>query len=230
MPKRGSFCRALLFVSVAMSAAAQITVLKDVMVPMRDGVKLATDIYLPAQSGARFPAILLRTPYNKDGRAGSMPSVLAGHGYALVIQDVRGRYKSEGHWFPIRGDPADGFDTAKWIGGQSWSDGSIGTIGTSYEGATQHALAIAGAPYVKAMIPRNAMSNFGRRSPSQWRVRAALFQLGLHAGSLDGNPMGTGGGGTRGIEPGGDPRPDRSRQRGAPVRPRPAAPTRYDAT
>ena len=77
------------------------------------------------------------------------------------MQDVRARYKSEGHWRPIRDDPNDGFDTAKWIGEQPWSDG-IGTIGTSYDGATQHALAIADAPYVKAMIPVDAMSNFGR--------------------------------------------------------------------
>jgi putative CocE/NonD family hydrolase len=82
-------------------------------------------------------------------------------GYVVVVQDVRGRYGSEGHWFPIRDDPSDGFDTALWIGGQPWSNQSIGTIGSSYAGATQHALAIAGAPYVKAMIPRNAMSDFG---------------------------------------------------------------------
>jgi len=63
---------------------------------------------------------------------------------------------------PIRDDPHDGFDTAQWIVAQPWSDGTIGTIGTSYAGATQHALAIANAPGVKAMIPVDAMSNFGR--------------------------------------------------------------------
>jgi hypothetical protein len=137
----------------------------DVMVVMRDGVRLATNIYLPARGGVplqgRFPVILNRTPYGKnDGMDAAR--MFVPFGYIVVTQDVRGRYQSEGHWFPIRDDPNDGFDTAKWIGAQPWSDQSIGTIGTSYEGATQHALAIAGAPYVKAMIPRNAMSDFGR--------------------------------------------------------------------
>ena len=80
----------------------------------------------------------------------------------VVFQDVRGRYKSEGHWRPITDDPNDGFDTAKWIGSQPWSDGTIGTTGSSYDGATQHAMAIANAPYLKAMVARNAMSDFGR--------------------------------------------------------------------
>jgi putative CocE/NonD family hydrolase len=143
----------------------EVAVTKNQMVAMRDGVKLATDIYCPARSGSaagdKFPVILERTPYNKDAL-----SVAAGHyvphGYIVVAQDVRGRYKSEGHWFPIRDDPNDGFDTAKWIGSQPWCDGNIGTMGSSYDGATQHALAIANAPYIKAMIPRNAMSDFGR--------------------------------------------------------------------
>lgn len=143
----------------------QVTSTKNVMVPMRDGVKLATDIYFPARDGARvegkFPVVLERTPYNKA--AGSTAAAhLVPHGYIVIFQDVRGRYKSEGRWRPIRDDPNDGFDTAKWIGAQPWCSGSIGTMGSSYGGATQHALAIANAPYVKAMIPRNAMSDFGR--------------------------------------------------------------------
>lgn len=146
-------------------AAYQITAQKNVMVPMRDGVKLATDIYFPAQNAARvegrFPVVLERTPYDKN--AGSVAAAhLVPHGYIVIFQDVRGRYKSEGRWRPIRDDPNDGFDTAKWIGAQPWCSGSIGTMGSSYGGATQHALAIANAPYIKAMIPRNAMSNFGR--------------------------------------------------------------------
>jgi putative CocE/NonD family hydrolase len=132
-----------------------------VMVPMRDGIRLATDIYVPAGPGATFPAILTRTPYNKTLGADQVAAMFVPYGYAVVMQDVRGRYGSEGHWFPIRDDPNDGYDTAKWIGSQRWSNQAIGTIGTSYSGATQHALAIAGAPYVKAMIPRNAMSDFG---------------------------------------------------------------------
>jgi hypothetical protein len=143
----------------------EITVSKNEMLSMRDGVRLATDIYRPGRNGSaaegKFPVILERTPYNKDSL-----SIAASHyvprGYIVIAQDVRGRYKSEGHWFPIRSDPDDGFDTAKWIGAQPWCDGNIGTMGSSYDGATQHALAIANAPYIKAMIPRNAMSDFGR--------------------------------------------------------------------
>src|SRR5579872_2889237 len=133
-----------------------VAAVQKVMVPMRDGVKLAADIYRPAKQGAaiagRLPVILERTPYSKD-RALSATSgkYFAQQGYVVVIQDVRGRYQSEGKWVPIRDDPRDGFDTTTWIAAQPWSDGNIGTIGTSYAGATQHALAIAGAPNVKAM-------------------------------------------------------------------------------
>src|SRR5258707_2610181 len=138
---------------------------KDVMVAMRDGVKLAADIYRPTQNGqvvdGKFPVILMRTPYNKENSAQSANSFVP-HGYVVVLQDVRGRYKSEGHWRPHYDGPNDGFDTAQWIGSQPWCDGGIGTIGSSYAGATQHALAIGNAPYVKAMVPRNAMSDFGR--------------------------------------------------------------------
>ncbi|MFO1447292.1 MAG: CocE/NonD family hydrolase [Opitutaceae bacterium] len=136
----------------------------NVMVAMRDGVRLATDIYRPAIGGVavegRFPVVLVRGPYNKDADL-AVARTFVPRGYVFISQDVRGRYRSEGRWRPIADDPNDGFDTAKWIGDQPWSDQNIGTIGSSYNGATQHALAIAGAPHVKAMIPRNAMSNFG---------------------------------------------------------------------
>ena len=142
-----------------------ITETTNLMVAMRDGVKLAADIYRPARNGQpiddKFPVILVRTPYNKEDAAPIANSFVP-RGYVVVVQDVRGRYKSEGHWRPLIDDPDDGFDTAKWIGAQPWCDGGIGTMGSSYAGATQHALAIGNAPYVKAMIPRNAMSDFGR--------------------------------------------------------------------
>jgi len=161
---------ALLF--LALAARAQTTAryevieARNVMIAMRDGVKLATDVYRPARNGqpveGKFPAILTRTPYNKESEGPSTAEYFVPRGYVVVQQDVRGRYKSEGRWVPIRDDPNDGFDTAAWVGAQPWSDGSIGTMGSSYEGATQHALAIANAPFVKAMVPRNAMSDFGR--------------------------------------------------------------------
>jgi uncharacterized protein len=145
----------LLLCFVAISAA-QVTQ----MVAMRDGVKLSTDIYLP-EGGGKHPVILTRTPYGKTRNA-SANNAFVKAGYVVVVQDVRGRYASEGQWIPIRDDVNDGFDTAKWIGEQPWCDGNIGMIGSSYAGATQHAAAIANAPNIKALIPRNAMSNFGR--------------------------------------------------------------------
>jgi len=168
-------------------AAAQ-----TVMVPMRDGVRLATDIYRPARNGSpvegKFPVVMERTPYNKSGVAAAARYLVPG-GYIVVAQDVRGRYGSEGKWRPIRDDPSDGFDTAKWIGAQPWSDGSIGTMGSSYGGATQHALAIGNAPYLKAMIPRNAMSDFGRygvRHNGAFELR--FFNWVLTLGNAAGTP------------------------------------------
>src|SRR5437879_7390132 len=169
---------------------------KDVMVAMRDGVKLAADIYRPTQSGqlvdGKFPVILMRTPYNKENSAQSANSFVP-HGYVVVLQDVRGRYKSEGHWRPHYEDPNDGFDTAQWIGSQPWCDGGIGTIGSSYAGATQHALAIANAPYIKAMVPRNAMSDYGRygvRHNGAFELRFFnwVFTLGNATGTPDALP------------------------------------------
>ena len=139
---------------------------RHVMVEMRDGVRLATDIYLPARGGTAlpgpFPVIVSRTPYNKDGEGDGWPPWFAARGYAAVVQDVRGRYRSEGRWRPLRDDGADGADLAAWIGTQPWASGRIGTVGTSYAGATQLAMAIARAPHLAAMVPVDAMSNPGR--------------------------------------------------------------------
>ena len=166
--RRSMLVAALLVAAVTLGAQGDsrfdVVVSKDVMIAMRDGVKLATDIYRPARNGVpvdgRFPVIMERTPYNKDGGANTA-AFFVPRGYVFVVQDVRARYKSEGHWTPIKDDPNDGFDTAQWIGSQPWADG-VGTVGTSYAGATQHALAIANAPHLKTMIPVDAMSNFGR--------------------------------------------------------------------
>lgn len=146
------------------------TVLRDVMVPMRDGVSLATDIYLPAQDGralqARFPAILERTPYgkNRDSRAernlavpkpksrAQVASFFTQRGYAVIYQDCRGRYQSEGIFTKYTADGNDGYDTCAWIIAQPWSNGRIGTMGLSYAAHTQAALGSADAPGVAAMF------------------------------------------------------------------------------
>jgi putative CocE/NonD family hydrolase len=143
---------------------------KDVMVPMRDAVRLAADVYLPTLDDKpvtdRLPTILMRIPYNK--RAGEKPHsdarYFASHGYAVVFQDTRGRYKSEGVWHMLADEGPDGYDTAEWIARQPWSNGKIGMIGTSYVGGTQHALAMTKNPHLSTVIPVDAMSNLGYAS------------------------------------------------------------------
>lgn len=152
---------------IAREAEWETVVESDVMVPMRDGVRLATDVYRPAREGqsvaGRYPTVLTRTPYNKNGNA-KLGEYYAARGYVFVAQDTRGRYGSEGVWHMLTDDGPDGADCAAWIASQSWSDGQIGMIGTSYVGGTQHALAMAGSPHLKTIIPVDAMSNLGYAS------------------------------------------------------------------
>lgn len=112
---------------------------QTVMVPMRDGVKLATDVYLPA-GPQPFPVVLMRTPYNKSNTGGTV-SEATKRGYALVIQDTRGRFASEGENLPFHVDGPDGVDTMAWIRKQGWCNGKIGTFGGSALGITQLQLA-----------------------------------------------------------------------------------------
>src|SRR5207245_1612600 len=143
-----------------------VAVQKNVRVPMRDGVRLAADVYLPAKVGVaisgKYPAILSRTPYNKEA-PGTVrePIWFAQHGYAVVMNDVRGRFHSEGVWRIMLDDGRDGYDTVEWIAPQPWSNGKVGTISTSYPGGTQHALAEMNPPHLTTMIPVDALSNVG---------------------------------------------------------------------
>ncbi|PIE55255.1 MAG: hydrolase [Dethiosulfovibrio peptidovorans] len=122
-------------------------------VPMRDGVKLASELYLPSglRQGERVPTILLRTPY---GRIASAEPELrfVFRGYALVAQDCRGRGDSEGEWVPNIHECEDGSDTLDWIAEQEWSDGQVGMIGGSYGGYVQWAAAASGNPHLKAIV------------------------------------------------------------------------------
>lgn len=145
----------------AQEAAVQVE--KNVMVAMRDGVKLATDVYRPAGSAEKLPVILTRTPYNKDGMK-SYGDYFAAHGYAFVAQDTRGRYASQGTWHWLTDDGMDGTDCAAWIATQPWANGKIGTVGTSYVGGTQHAMALEKVPQLTTVIPVDAASNMGRQS------------------------------------------------------------------
>lgn len=125
---------------------------ENVMIPMSDGVKLAANIFLPKAEGP-FPAILMRSPYGKgDGNQGD-GKFYGAHGYAVVIQDTRGKGSSEGEWEPFRYDGKDGYDTQMWVGKQSWCNGKIGTVGGSYVGFTQWISAPYASPFLKAMNP-----------------------------------------------------------------------------
>jgi putative CocE/NonD family hydrolase len=137
---------------------------KNVMITMRDGVRLAADIYRPVPTGEpiqiRFPALLTRTPYDKSGSA-SEGKYYAERAYVVVANDTRGRYASEGIWHGLANDPEDGHDVVEWIAAQEWSDGKVGTFGTSYPGGTQHALAETNPPHLTAMVPIDSVSNCG---------------------------------------------------------------------
>ncbi|MBX7073853.1 MAG: CocE/NonD family hydrolase [Pirellulales bacterium] len=122
---------------------------QEEMVAMRDGVKLATNIYLPKGKGP-WPVVLTRTPYSKDGMFGSMSGRYTGADYVFVIQDTRGRFRSEGEYRPFETDRDDGFDTVAWIAKQPWCDGNIGMSGASAMGITSLLAAEAQPPALKA--------------------------------------------------------------------------------
>lgn len=158
--------------------ADDVIVHRNVMIAMRDGVHLATDIYRPAKDGkpveTPLPVILERTPYNKAGTPRTELSVkkptpmsrqdLAIHmvrlGYIAVWQDCRGRYESEGHFTKYLSEGEDGFDTMEWVAAQPWMNGRIGTQGLSYNAHTQMAMACLNPPGLAAMsIDSGGFSN-----------------------------------------------------------------------
>ncbi|MDQ3908486.1 MAG: CocE/NonD family hydrolase [Acidobacteriota bacterium] len=144
----------------------EVALQKNVMIPMRDGVRLAADVYLPAKNGAalagKYPTILERTPYDKTGRGDVREAIFfATHGYAVVLNDTRGRFASEGVWRMMIDDGRDGYDTVEWVARQPWSDGKVGMIGTSYPGGTQHAAAEMNPPHLTTIIPVDSLSNVG---------------------------------------------------------------------
>jgi putative CocE/NonD family hydrolase len=137
----------------------------DTMITMRDGAHLATDIYFPALHGKRvqgkFPVILERTPYDKAA-AGNVTNsnYFARRGYVCAIQDVRGRFNSEGEWYPFAKEAPDGYDTVEWLAAQEWSDGQVGTMGGSYCGSDQSALATLNPPHLATMIVAVGASSY----------------------------------------------------------------------
>lgn len=141
-----------------------IVIAKDVMIPMRDGVRLAADIYWPAINGepvsGRFPTILGRTSYDKTSPwlwVEPVANFFTPRGYVVVIQDLRGRYKSEGRgqYYHVANphDGRDGYDTIEWIAAQPWSNGRVGMVGSSHGAMTQTTAALENPPHLAAIWP-----------------------------------------------------------------------------
>ena len=125
----------------------------NVAVPMRDGVVLRADVRRPADA-LRHPTLVYRTPYGKtETTTSALVRKAVERGYAVVVQDVRGRYASAGDFRAYTQEGADGFDTIEWAAAQPWSNGKVGTFGLSYPGAVQWLAAVQSPPHLIAMVP-----------------------------------------------------------------------------
>ena len=149
---------------MAQAEQYRVTRERNVMVPMRDGVRLATDIYRPDSPG-RFPALVTRGPYGKDGYADNQEHSIwffPQRGYVVVSQDCRARFDSEGDYYdPLFQEGQDGYDTVEWAARQPWCNGRVATTGQSYLGATQYTLAAGPRPpHLYCMAPVSASADF----------------------------------------------------------------------
>ena len=146
--------------------------------PMRDGVRLATEVYLPPGDGP-FPVILQRTPYNRRSPApGTDCDTAAGRyfaerGYATLNQDTRGRYRSEGEFDAMRQEARDGYDAVEWAAARPWSNGKVGMIGGSYVGLTQWQAAVGQPPHLVAIAPHYSSSDYLQG----WTYQGGAFDL-----------------------------------------------------
>jgi putative CocE/NonD family hydrolase len=162
---------------------AMATMEKKVMVPMRDGVRLATDVYRPKGGEADLPTVFWRTPYNfnsPDSRSLKLIAGFVGSGYAVVMQNERGKFFSEGEWKILGFPRTDGYDALTWIAEQPWSNGKVGTMGCSSSAEWQLALAATDHPAHAAMVPMAAGAGIGRvggfYEQGNW-YRGGVFQM-----------------------------------------------------
>jgi hypothetical protein len=146
---------------------------------MRDGTVLRADVYRP-DTDARVPVIVIRTPYDRSNAlvaaAGIDPARAVDAGFAVVCQDIRGRFASEGRFQPFVDEPHDGYDTIEWAAAQPWSTGAVGMAGRSYGGAAQWLAAAERPPHLKALFPVAIGSNFF----DGWIYQGGAFQLGFN--------------------------------------------------
>jgi uncharacterized protein len=146
-----------------------ITYEHDVQVAMRDGVVLRADIYRPQAEG-KFPVLLERTPYDKRNFQFGLKG--ASRGYVVIIQDVRGRYASDGEWYTFKNEMNDGYDTIEWAAALPYSNGKVGMFGESYVGATQMLAAITHPPHLAGICPGVTASNYH----SNWTYQGGAFE------------------------------------------------------
>jgi putative CocE/NonD family hydrolase len=159
--------------SCALAHAADqfaVTYERNVAVKMRDGVTLRADIYRPTADG-KFPVLLQRTPYDKNNEVG-FGLKAAAQGYAVIVEDVRGRYASEGEWYTFKNEPNDGYDTIEWAAMLPYSNGKVGMFGGSYVGATQMLAAIAHPPHLAGICPVVTASNYH----ANWTYQGGAFE------------------------------------------------------
>jgi len=158
-PVLAAFVSLLFAASISWAAEPYVvTAERNVPVKMRDGVLLQADIYRPKAEG-KFPVLLYRTPYDKNGTI-SFGLRAAAQGYVVISQDVRGRYASEGEWYPFLHESEDGYETVEWAAALPYSNGKIGMFGVSYDGATQMLAAIAHPPHLAGICPGVTASNY----------------------------------------------------------------------
>ena len=148
----------------------EVMVERNVAAKMRDGVTLRADIYRPKADG-KFPVLLVRTPYDKQWSM-SFGLRAAERGYAVVAQDVRGRFTSEGEWYPFKNESSDGYDTVEWAAALPYSNGKVGMFGGSYVGATQYLAAIAKPPHLAGICPTVTASNYH----DGWTYQGGAFE------------------------------------------------------
>ncbi len=146
---------------------------RNVKVEMRDGVVLRGDIFRPDADG-KFPVLLQRTPYRRSvwGYNVNFAQHLAARGYVVFLQDVRGRYTSDGQWYPFIHEAEDGYDTIEWVAAQPYSDGKVGMFGGSYVGATQMLAAAAHPPHLAGICPVVTASNYH----DGWTYQGGAFE------------------------------------------------------
>lgn len=157
---------------------SKIVIEKDISIPMRDGTILKGDLYRP-DGPQKFPVLLNRTPYGKSGpmiRLALDPIRAALRGYNVLIQDCRGRYRSQGTWTCFTSETLDGYDTIEWAAHQPWADGQVGTWGSSYMGVTQWLAATQTPPSLKAMAPALTASDYH----NGWTYQGGAFSLGFN--------------------------------------------------